>query len=146
MPTSTEFFLSLGLHLCNRSNINGKQEQHRIFKAHFAVSPLVCLKAWGLICEYRKEFGKYPRNLREPKHLLWALYFIKVYNTNKCCETWADATDKTFRCRAWDILEQLSDIALLKVSKTFFEKNKIRTTYPTLLFLSNSNSNDFSFL
>ena len=107
---------------------------------------VVCLKAWGLICEYRKEFGKYPRNLREPKHLLWALYFIKVYNTNKCCETWADATYKTFRSRAWDILEQLSDIALLKVSKTFFEKNKIRTTYPTLLFLSNSNSNDFSFL
>lgn len=41
------------------------------FRAHFGVSLSVCFVLWQLLSEFSNDF--------EPKHLLWSLYFMKLY-------------------------------------------------------------------
>ena len=68
---------------------------HRIFRAFFGTSPLVCSVVWDLLYRAR------PRNSK-PKHLLWALLLLKIYNIESLNATLVKASVKTFR--KWSLI------------------------------------------
>ena len=70
----------------------GNQKDHRLFRALFGCPPLVCVDLW--------ETCSFPQGTA-PKHMMWALLFLKVYATEdvlcsilRCCR-------KTFRKWLW---------------------------------------------
>jgi hypothetical protein len=77
MNLSADAFLEAGL-----SIIGWKKERSSAaigirFAALFGVNPLLCSLVWRRI--YRARHGTMPR--ATPKHLLWALMFLKTYET-----------------------------------------------------------------
>jgi hypothetical protein len=71
-------FKRLGLEIvsCSEYKKNGEPTttEDRNFCSQFGVNWHVCEHIWSLL----DEFGKY-KGRREPKNLLWALLFLKVY-------------------------------------------------------------------
>lgn len=77
----------------------------RRFKSFFGVSPLICAVCWQNIK------SNLPMDYKEV-HLLWALLFLKCYNTESINHCIAQCDEKTFRKRVWVVVEEL---ALMKV-------------------------------
>lgn len=73
----------------------------RRFKSFFGASPQICAICWTLIK------NELPANYREV-HLLWALLFLKCYNTESVNHAIAGCDEKTFREKVWIIVEKLA--------------------------------------
>jgi len=73
----------------------------RRFKSFFGVSPQICALTWNLI--------KYelPDDYKEV-HLLWALLFLKCYNTESVNRAIVGCDEKTFRKRVWMVVDKLA--------------------------------------
>lgn len=84
----------------------------RRFKAAFGTSPKICAIVWLKIkIDLTPDFNE--------THLLWALFFLKNYNTESVNRSLFKCDEKTFRWRVWKIIESL---ALLKVvSSSIFD-------------------------
>lgn len=67
----------------------GSSEDMARFKSLFGVSPIVCLDLW---CRRLN----LPAGAT-PKHLLWALLYLKVYGSEQVLSGMVHATRKTFR-------------------------------------------------
>ena len=79
-----------------RIAIGKKRGDDRTFRTLFGVSPEVCVDLWQ-ICKFKKS--------TRPKHLLWALLFIKVYATEDVLCSIAHTNRRTFRDWMWPTLE-----------------------------------------
>lgn len=79
------------------------------FKAFFGVSPSICAMAW----QHLKT--SLPTDYNE-MHLLWALLFLKCYNTESVNCSIAGCDEKTFRKRIWVVIEMLAFIKVVKYS------------------------------
>lgn len=75
----------------------------RRFRAHFGTSAEICSKLWTLSAAHR------PRGVR-PIHLLWALLFLKQYNTENVNAGVAACNELTFRRWCWIMVRALSEI------------------------------------
>ncbi len=62
--------------IMNQSNkkIGAAAMEDRRFHSFFGARNEIILKVWGMLGE-----GGLRPETREPKHLLWALYFLKVF-------------------------------------------------------------------
>ena len=69
----------------------GKDDGKRRWASNFGTTPAVCVFLWKEI----DPLNSMPRGA-QPKHLLWALYFLKVYPTEEQAVS-LDADEKTFR-------------------------------------------------
>lgn len=79
----------------------------RRFVAHFGVSPSICAKTWLLLKD------DLPQDYQEI-HLLWALLFLKCYNTEHVNHSIVGCDEKTFRKRVWFMVKKLAFIKVVR--------------------------------
>jgi hypothetical protein len=107
-PGTECFWYELGMTFLNRKTTqykNLKDHHFRDFKGSFGCSPLVMKKCWGLLmtlCELEKGVT--------PNHLLWALFFLKVYACESTNVALAKCDHKTYRKWSWMIVNAISDL------------------------------------
>ena len=78
------------------------QEGMRRFKAKFGCSPDVCSDLW----ERLSALPRRPRRML-PKHLLWGLLFLKLYNTESVLAEMVGAERKTVRKWCWIVVYEI---------------------------------------
>ena len=83
---------------------------NRSYRAKFGCSPLVCTDLWERLKNKR------PRGA-QAKHLLWALLFLKTYNTEDNLSELIGTTSKTFRKWTWLMLKAIHKLKNSVVSK-----------------------------
>lgn len=106
-------------------------QSHQKYVAHFGVDSLVTAKIWDMTKP------SLPTKVK-PKHLLWALMFMKVYNSELVFASWAGVTPKTYRKYCWMIIEAIAKQVRNVVSskKHFF--SFFCTYSPSLGFLTST--------
>jgi len=109
-------FFSLGwdLQLPGESPKRNVEYRNRIFKSWYGTKPDNVRKLWNRLYD-----SGWIQNLptSEPKHLLWALYLMRVYGPNEetlAAQMRCDA--KTFRKYSWYYIEGISKEAPKLVS------------------------------
>jgi hypothetical protein len=83
-----------------------KRTGDRRFRAMFGCLPGHCAILWNTINDEHPIGG-------EPKHLLYALMFLKVYGTEHVHSSIAKCDEKTFRKWAWAYVELLSNMDIV---------------------------------
>lgn len=78
----------------------GVKDDDRSFRAHFGTSVDVCLALW----EWIRVHPRRPLRGMQPKHLMWTLLFLKVYDTEDVLSSRVGTTRKTFRRWIWRVL------------------------------------------
>lgn len=79
----------------------------RRFRSAFGVSPTVCAILWQRI--------SLPAGCKE-KHLLWGLFFLKVYDTEHVSRSFPQVDEKTYRKWVWIIIEKISELNIVGVN------------------------------
>ena len=87
--------------------------RRRRFVANFGTTPEICSNVWARICFERK--ADMPSR-SSPKHLLWALYLMKVYATEDVLAGDCGVDEKTFRKWSWMFIEEIAKMAKSEVS------------------------------
>ena len=83
------------------------------FRAHFGTSPEICAVLWEMLDPI---FGGLP------KHLLWALMFLKLYCAESVMRTLAGGVhEQTFRKWAWTYIDAISELQYKVVSTRWLE-------------------------
>lgn len=86
-------FRTEGCRLC-KHNGEWNEQAIRRFRSVFGTSPLVCAKLWIALNDHHET--------SVPVHLLYALTFLKLYQTEHVHRIICDGVDeKTFRKYAW---------------------------------------------
>ena len=86
---------------------------NRRFRGHFGVCPLICYRIWHKL--YAKLYIVYNGSGR-PKHLLWALMHLKLYNSEEVNSAIAGVDEKTFQKYTWTIIDLISDFNVVSVT------------------------------
>ena len=68
------------------------------FRSFFGTSPKTCASLWKI--------SNFPSKTR-PKHLMWALMFLKSYDTEIKLSSLAGVSPKTFRKWIWVIIDEI---------------------------------------
>lgn len=87
------------------TNVSMDTKEKR-FKAVFGVKHDICVRLWTLCLPLL------PEGVR-PVHLLWALYFLKQYNTECVNAAFANCDEKTFRTWCWVVIDVLAGLELV---------------------------------
>lgn len=80
----------------------------RRFKSSFGVPPDVCVILWRHIFDN-------VMSSTVPIHLLWALFFMKLYNNLDTNSSIAGVDHKTFQKHIWDVITALSSISIVSL-------------------------------
>ena len=95
-------------------------DKHRKFRSIFGASSGVVADIWNRIVE--KNAGDFDQPGAEPKHLLWALVFLKCYSTEEIhCALVGWPSTNTFRKWSWYFVKKIKDLKydVIKLSKRF---------------------------
>jgi hypothetical protein len=99
MVLTANHFLYYADSILQRANRDGRIGD-RDFRSLFGISANVCSVVWNL-CDFPSG--------TEPKHLLWAFLFLKVYSTEAVLITIVGGpTRKTFRKWVWIVIEEVA--------------------------------------
>lgn len=98
---SEGLFAQLGYQIC-RNSLNNSVGERR-FTSLFGTSPAMCSLMWGMLLEDLPEGGK-------PKHLLWALIFLKTYGTEHVMRACIGADEKISRKWIWQFVEAIANL------------------------------------
>lgn len=109
--TSGELFYDLGKEIMKHKGDSVAVGLRR-FKSFFGASPKMCAIIWQLIK------NNLPISFREV-HLLWALFFLKNYNTESVNHSVAGCDEKTFREKVWLMIDRLAFMKVVRVK--FFQ-------------------------
>jgi len=102
-----EDYIGWGANIMNRSKYESHlQSFEERWIAHFEVVPIIVLKLWELLEEGEGNRG-------HPAHLLWALLWLKTYQTEQVCagmvgEDGVGIHEDTFRDWSWYYVQQIS--------------------------------------
>jgi hypothetical protein len=116
MNILSRYFYDLGFLIIKGENCRGQKSNstnHRSFRSFFGVSADVCAELWKLL---------HPVNVNgaSPKHLLWALFFLKVYPTESIGASMVGHVDeKTYRKWVWIFVDKISDLCSHLVCQVF---------------------------
>ena len=92
--------------------------EDRLFRSFFGTSIGPTMMAWDLLVHH----SLLPEKGR-PKHLLWALYFLKVYpKQGQGCSVVGAVDPKTFRKWVWAFIGAIADLVDEVVSKFFYSQ------------------------
>ncbi len=119
---SATTFYEQGLSYCGRCRSQGSAGDEdskkvskiniRRFKSHFGTTPGSCAYIW-------QEIEKHDENLKY-FHLLWALLFLKLYDSEEVLSGMVGGVDeKTFRKYIWIILKSFKTLKKKVVSQLF---------------------------
>jgi hypothetical protein len=91
------------------------------FKSFFGVTVEVCTILFlNLLAKFEavtlEDDRKFLRRFSE-KHLLWALFFLKVYSTERVAASMLDTTEKTYRKWSHALIEEIAKLLNSMVSK-----------------------------
>ena len=106
--------------------------RHEMFSSTFGVSPVVASILWNKM--HSMELLPF-RSI--PLHLLWSLFFMKVYNSNKVMAGLVSASVPTFTKWVWEFIFAIAKMKIVVVSK------KIMTILWHSLFIIISSTNQF---
>jgi len=109
-------FYKLGMEIINDTS-RIPEDDMRKFKAHFGVSPIVLSQCWKLllpeiVADYKAQ----------PKHLLWACMFMKLYPTESVLSSRLNCTEKSLRKWIWIIIRAIGDNLPFVVSELYSNK------------------------
>lgn len=93
----------------------------RRYRSNFGASPSVTAFIWNRI---KTDLPK----SAEPKHLLYALYFLKNYNSEHVNSSVWRCDEKTYRKWQWLILQEISQLKVVRYF-TFFHYNSVFNIY-----------------
>jgi hypothetical protein len=96
-------FYIVGCILMGRNADLAADAMQRRFRANFGVGSIVCNVAWKLL----KENGR--ANAAEPKHLLYALKWLKTNGTEHVLASDLRINEKTLRKWVWFFVNALAD-------------------------------------
>lgn len=102
-PPSAEDFIRHGEGILNRTIVIRNDTFDRRWKAHFGTSPENCVTLWNMCRPYETM----PKGVMLC-HLLWALLFLKLYNSEEKNAGDAGADEKTYRKWTWLFVEEIS--------------------------------------
>ena len=106
------FFIKLGASLWLSKSAASLLSLKRRFAGMFGCLPHIC----AIMFEYLRQMNEiqWPLSLGiEPKHLLWALLFLKRYNTEEINLSIVGCDEKTFRKWTWKVIEGLSKMSVV---------------------------------
>ena len=103
MPVTLFTFIGIGGSIANRRFNPGSFEDMHHFRSLFGISPATCSMLWHRLQAHRPARA-------QPKHLMWALLFLKVYGTEAALSSMTRSTRKTYR--KW-VRKMLRSISLL---------------------------------
>ena len=109
-------FHSLGFQIINKTSAGSIQTQFRRFKAHFGIDWLSCAKFWLILSPLLIEVC---HKSAKPKHLLWTLIFLRLYDTEEILAAKVDADEKTFRKWVWICIELMAYLQVDFVSLSY---------------------------
>jgi len=110
MMASPYLFRSIGESILRRAS-NGND---RAFVALFGLRPLEIYQLWGCIVE------SHNREKIAPKHLMWALLFLRSYGREEVLATMVGVTEKTMRQWIWTVVHELARVDTLIVWENRF--------------------------
>lgn len=105
--TLPELFYEFGKEIMKHASASGLVGSRR-FRSFFGVSPNICAICWNMIKD------ELPTSYQEV-HLLWALFFLKCYNTESVNHAVAGCDEKTFREKVWTVIDRLAFIKVVCV-------------------------------
>ena len=89
-------FYSAGQRLIDRTPLRNESGERR-FVSHFGISAGIVSTLWDLVRQ------RLPTKYL-PIHLLWCLFFLKVYATESVLCSIAGTNEKTFRTHVWVVM------------------------------------------
>ena len=110
-----EEFEELGKLIMWRHNKNVKSRMMivRQFRAFFGTSPANVAIAWNRLAPFiQPEY----HHTAQPRHLLWGLMFMKLYNSSSVLASFAGVSEKTFQEWQWQAVGWLADLEYYCVS------------------------------
>lgn len=127
MQLNFKDFCVLGLEIINKVKYDKSHtpssNQEREFRSQFGASWYVCADVWNLLESHGIGLDGGNRGGREPKHLLWALLFLKVYGSEKTNSVLCGTSVKTYRRWVWELLSQIAMLEVVVVSFDDFFQN-----------------------
>lgn len=88
----------------NLATTVSEETRVRRFRAFFGTTPIICSMLWSLCVT------SFIAQRVMPVHLLWALLFLKQYNTEEVNATITGTDEKTFRKWSWLVISILADL------------------------------------
>ena len=111
-----EEFHLLGFSIINKPSIGSLNTQFRQFKGFFGLDWMVCAKLWLLLMPLLCD-ENYNACGAKPKHLLWMLMFLKLYDTEDILSSNVGGVDeKTYRKWVWQLIDLVSYLEIDMVS------------------------------
>ena len=105
----SETFINLASTMMPKIDIgNAINTTQRRFKAAFGVPPDICVILWRHIFDN-------VMSCTVPIHLLWTLFFLKVYNNLDTNSSIAGVDHKTFQKHTWDVISALSCMEIVSL-------------------------------
>jgi hypothetical protein len=102
-----EIFLRLGNEMMGRHHKAAANTESRRFHATFGTSPFICALLWAML-----EPCKVMPICVHPKHLLWALMFLKLYVSEHVnCAMAGGVDEKTYRKWTWLFINGIASLA-----------------------------------
>lgn len=101
-------FEAIGRRVAKIAPSNCERIKWQRFVGFFGVDPLIVSILWSMIMD--AEYVRLVNNPPEPEHLLWALLFLKCYQTEPRNAALVGCDEKTFRKWCWLMLECIADL------------------------------------
>jgi hypothetical protein len=108
-------FLYMGITMVSKDTVFHRKELKKKLQNKFVGSFGVSCDVVSHIWEYLVAYEKLDKNKR-PKHLLWALFFMKTYETEAVLTQIFGATEKTIRTHVWETITAISNLYDIVVS------------------------------
>ena len=104
---SSESFLLMGNAIASRLGKSSSSTAIVRFRSYFGISPLVCSMLWDLLRSFRQTL---PRTV-SANHLLWALCFLKTYQSYYVLSSLVGGVDeKTYKEWVWKFVVAISKL------------------------------------
>lgn len=122
MNTTSHDFLKLGNVYTGSVLSESRKTILRRYKSFFGISPTVCSIVW------QESKDDHPHGAT-PKHLLWALSFLKQYSTEHYRRSIFQADEKTIRKWTWIFVELMSNLNTVRQLLLNVVSGKITRVY-----------------
>ena len=112
-------FEAMGQQLSGYAVSTSDKIKRERFVSFFGVEPLIVSIIWSMIVDEDQALVAFYVDSPKPIHLLWALLFLRCYNTNTRNAAMAGCDEKTFRHWSWTYVEAIANLDKEVVSATF---------------------------
>ena len=106
-------FIEIAAEIFRRQLGNSEVIVKRRFRGLFGISVDVCVQVWNLL-------GKRIPEASHPRHLLWALLFLKSYANETVISAMTGSDEKTQRLWIWQFVRAIARLKLVSVIQFLF--------------------------